>query len=316
METNKKTVLTGIQPSGKLHIGNYLGTLQNWPKYIKDYQCLFFIADWHSLTENYTPTEKKDQIITLASEILAMGVDPEQCIFFRQSEILEHAELAWIFNCLTPISFLERMTQYKDKAARQKENINVGLFAYPILMAADILIYDTDLVPVGIDQVQHIELARDIVRFFGNRFSEAFKLPEPLLTETPKIMSLLDPDKKMSKSAGENSCLFISDEPEIIAEKIKKAVTTPLGLENLYGLGKIFIKDFDQGSYQGNNLKLKQDLAQSISDHFADFRSKRKNWLNNEKEIIEILEKGAQKARGKASKKMTEVRQKVGISLS
>ena len=309
----KKIILTGIQPSGDLHLGNYLGTIQNWNKYIEDYECYFFIADLHSLTENYNPKEKKSQILTLAAEILALGLDPQKCTFFIQSDIKEHVELNWILNCVTPISFLERMTQYKDKSAKQIGNINVGLFSYPVLMAADILMYDTDLVPVGEDQTQHVELARDAARFFNNRFGETFKLPKDKMTESKRIMSLLEPAKKMSKSSGEKSCIFISDEPESISQKIRKAVADEKGLENLYDLGGIFIKDFNEPNYRNNNLKLKEDLAAGISDHFVDFRKERKKWLGKEKEILKILEKGAEKARAVATKKMEVVRKRVGL---
>lgn len=309
----KKTILTGIQPSGRLHIGNYLGTIAGWKDFIEEYNCYFFIADWHSLTENYEPKEKKRQIITLAAELLALGVNPEKCIFYRQSDILEHTELTWYLNCVTPISFLERMTQFKDKSAKQDKNINTGLFNYPVLMAADILIYDADLVPVGHDQTQHLELTKEVARFFNNRYGETFKSPNAKYTDTPKIMSLTNPDKKMSKSDGEKSCIFLSDEPEVIMEKIKKATADKLGLENLYKLGEIFITGFNKVDYKDNNLKLKTDLATAISDHFTDFRAKRDEWLKNEKEIEKILEKGAQKARAVATKKMIEVRKKIGL---
>jgi len=316
MNQSKKIILTGIQPSGKLHIGNYLGTLRYWPDYSQSYNCFFFIADLHSLTEDYNPAEKRSQIITLAAEILAAGIDPNKCTFFVQSDIKEHLELAWIFNCITPISFLERMTQYKDKSKSQKHNINVGLFDYPVLQAADILLYDTDFVPVGQDQLQHIELTRDIARFFNNRFGETFKEPQSKLTETAKIMSLTDPAKKMSKSAGEKSCLFLADEPEIIEQKIRKAVADKSGLENLYRLGEAFIKNFDRKEYKDNNLKLKNTLSQAIIDSFKDFREKRRMWFGKEEKILEILKKGAEKAKKIAAAKMILIRKKIGISLT
>jgi len=309
----KKTILTGIQPSGSLHIGNYLGTIASWKDFIEEYNCYFFIADWHSLTENYDPKEKKQQIITLAAELLALGTDPEKCVFYRQSDLLEHAELTWYFNCVTPISFLERMTQFKDKSVKQDKNINTGLFDYPVLMAADILMYDADLVPVGHDQTQHLELAKEVARFFNNRFGETFKSPSAKYTETPRVMSLINPDKKMSKSDGEKSCIFLSDEPDVIMEKVKKATADEKGLENLYGLGEIFISGFNKADYKENNLKLKTELATAIADHFADFRAKRKEWLDKENEILKILEKGAEKARAVAVKKMEEVRKRVGL---
>jgi len=309
----KKIILTGIQPSGNLHIGNYLGTIRNWNKYVEDYDCYFFIADLHSLTENYNPKEKRSQIITLVAEILSLGLDPNKCTFFVQSDVKEHVELGWILNCVTPISYLERMTQYKDKSARQKENINVGLFDYPVLMAADILMYDADLVPVGEDQTQHVELTRSIARFFNNRFGNILKQPREKFTESKRVMSLTDPEKKMSKSAGEKSCIFISDEPKEISQKIRKAVADQRGLENLCGLGEIFISGFNKENYRNNNFKLKEDLAKGISDHFADFRKRREEWLGKEKEILKIMEKGAEKAKKVAEKKMEDVRKRVGL---
>lgn len=308
-----KTILTGIQPSGRLHIGNYLGTLRNWKDFQDEYDCYFFIADWHSLTEDYEPSEKKQQILNLAAEILASGIDPEKCIFFQQSDIAEHMELTWYFNCVTPISYLERMTQFKDKSTKQDKNINVGLFDYPVLMAADILVYDADLVPVGHDQTQHLELAKDVARFFNNRFGETFKSPNAKYTETPRVMSLTHPDKKMSKSDGDKSCIFLSDEPEEIMEKIKKATADEMGLENLYKLGEVFVPGFDKANYKDNNLKLKMDLAEGIINHFEDFRAKRAEWLSKPEEIEKIMARGAEKARAVARKKMEVVREKMGL---
>ncbi|MDD5731366.1 MAG: tryptophan--tRNA ligase [Patescibacteria group bacterium] len=312
----KKTILTGLKPSGKLHIGHFLGLLQGLKGYIEDYDAHIFIADLHSLTElrdDYSAENKRKEIFEMTVDAICLGVDPEKCVFFTQSDISEHSELAWIFNCITPVSFLERMTQYKDKAAKNVKNINMGLMDYPVLQAADILLYDADFVPVGVDQVQHVELSRDIARFFNNKFGKTFKEPQPKLTNIPKVMSLTHPDKKMSKSDGEKSCIFLSDEPEEIMEKIKKAVADKVGLENLYKLGEIFISEFNKANYKDNNLKLKTDLATAIADHFADFRAKRKEWLKKDKEIEKILAKGAEKARAIASKKMIEVRKKVGL---
>lgn len=312
----KKTIVTGLKPSGKLHIGHYLGLLHKLNDHIRDNEAYIFIADLHSLTElrdSYSAENKNQEIFEMAVDALSLGLDPAKCVFFIQSHVCQHSELTWIFNCLTPVSFLERMTQYKDKSAKNVKNINMGLMDYPVLQAADILLYDADIVPVGVDQVQHVELSRDIARFFNNKFGKTFKEPAPKLTNIPKVMSLTNPDKKMSKSDGEKSCIFLSDEPEMIMEKIKKATADKLGLENLYRLGEIFIPNFNKANYKENNLKLKTELASAISDHFADFRKKRKEWLKKEKEIEKILAKGAEKARAVAVKKMKIVRQKVGL---
>lgn len=309
-----KTILTGLQPTGNIHIGTYLGTLVNWKKYIEEYNCYFFIADWHAFTSSLSVEQRNDFAKEVIVSVLALGIDPDKCTFFVQSDIREHTELAWYFNCITPVSFLERMTQYKDKSAKNVKNINMGLMDYPVLQAADILMYDADLVPVGIDQVQHIELTRDIARFFNNRYGEIFKETKPLLTEMPKVMSLIKPDEKMSKSdPNPRASIFLFDEPEVIMEKIKKATADEAGLINLYGLGEVFIPGFKKENYKDNNLKLKTELAEGIANHFADFRAKRKEWLKNEKEIEKILAKGAEKARAVAQKKMAEVRKKVGL---
>lgn len=246
-KTNQR-VFSAIQPTGELHIGNYLGALKNFVELQNRYECFFFIADYHSIMENYDPKEKPKQILALAMDFLAAGLNPQKCVIAVQSQIPEHTELAWIFNTITPIGLLERMTQYKDKAARQKQNVNVGLFDYPVLQAADILIYKAGLVPVGQDQVQHLELARNIARLFNNKFGETFPEPKALLTQTPKIMSLTDPTKKMSKSLGPKSYIGINDLPEIIREKLKKAVTA----QNMSGI-KLYTSELEKNEKSGKN---------------------------------------------------------------
>lgn len=257
--TNQTTnrVFSAIQPSGEMHIGNYLGALKHFVEMQDKYECLFFIADYHSITENYDPKEKPKQIMDVALDYLAAGLDPKKCIIARQSDIPEHMELAWIFDTLTPMGLLERMTQYKDKSQRQAANINVGLFNYPVLQAADILLYKAGLVPVGQDQVQHLELSREIARLFNNKFGDTFAEPQALLTKTPKIMSLLDPTKKMSKSAGSKSYIGINDSPETIKEKIKKAVTAS-NIKELYESGLL--------KYEINKEGKKQMLFYDIED--------------------------------------------------
>jgi len=320
---NKETILSGIQPTGKLHIGNYLGALKNFVELQNNHECYFFIADYHSLTENYDPKEKVKQINELTADYLAAGLDPKKCTIFVQSHIPQHFELAWIFNCVTPISYLERMTQYKDKSERQKENINVGLFDYPVLQAADILIYKVTAVPVGQDQDQHVELTRQIAKFFNNRFGQTFTEPKTIHTETPKIMSLLLPDKKMSKSLGDNHCIYLDDEPEAIKQKLAKAVTDTgdgqsRGAKNLLDLVEIFspaktyqkfMTDSRNGSLKYSELKA--TLAEDIAKYFADFRKKKKSI--SDKEIKKILETGAKKAEAVAQKTMTEVRKIIGV---
>ena len=225
LKHKQQTIFSAVQPSGELHLGNYLGALRNFVELQDKYNCFFFIADYHSITEDYDPREKPKQIFDLALDFLAAGLDPQKCILAVQSQIPEHTELAWIFNTITPISELQRMTQFKDKANHQNKNINMGLFDYPVLQAADILIYKADAVPVGQDQLQHIELTRKIARFFNNKFGKTFPEPKDLITKTPKIMSLTDPTKKMSKSHGAKSYIGINDKPEVIKKKLRKAVS-------------------------------------------------------------------------------------------
>jgi len=218
-------IVSGIQPTGPLHLGNYLGAIKNWLDLQSKHDCYFFIADYHSLTENFDPRSKREQIYMLAAELLAAGLDPKKCVIFTQSDVPEVTELAWVFNTLVTMPELERMTQFKDKSARQAANLNVGLFDYPVLQAADILIYGGEAVPVGADQVQHIELARGLARAFNRKFGETFGEPKPLLTKTARLMSLLEPEKKMSKSLGEAHYIALSDSPEIISKKLARAVT-------------------------------------------------------------------------------------------
>ncbi len=319
----KETILSGIQPTGKLHIGNFLGALKNFVELQDKYECYFFIADYHSITESYDPKIKQQQVLELAKDFLATGLNPKKCTIFVQSHLPEHTELAWIFNCLTPISYLERMTQYKDKAQRQKENINVGLFDYPVLQAADILMYKAAAVPVGTDQDQHVELTRQIARFFNNRFGQTFLEPKTLHTESPKVMSLLEPDKKMAKSLGDSHCIYIDDEPKTIQQKLTKAVTDTgdgksLGAKNLLDLVKIFSKKETYNKFLADSKKgglkyseLKQTLAGDIANYFADFR-KRKKEISDE-EVKKVLKQGTQKAQKVATTTMAEVRKKIGI---
>lgn len=319
----KETILSGIQPTGKLHIGNYLGSLRNFLELQKKHSSYFMIADYHSITENYDPKTKPSQVMDLAKDFLAAGLDPKKCTIFVQSHIPEHLELAWILNTVTPISYLERMTQYKDKASRQTQNINVGLFDYPVLQAADILIYQATAVPVGQDQDQHLELTREIVRLFNNKFGKTFTEPKTLHTEMPKVMSLLQPDKKMSKSLGDNHCIYLDDEPAVIAKKISKAVTdtgdgTSRGAQNLVELTKFFssqktykkfIADGQSGSLR--YAELKETLANDIAAYFKDFRAAKQSISG--KAIDRALSHGAEHARAVATKTLRMVRKKIGI---
>ncbi len=329
MSIHEITILSGIQPTGPLHVGNYLGSLRNFVRLQNEYpgRCFFMIADFHSITENYDPAEKQTQILELAAEFLAAGLDPKKCTIYVQSHVPEVTELAWIFNTVTPISFLERMTQFKDKSARQKENINVGLFDYPVLQAADILLPKANAVPVGMDQVQHVELTRDIARFFNRKFGDTFAEPKPLLTEIPKVMSLLDPTKKMSKSLA-GSFISLMDEPDEIMKKVKRAVTDTAadsktkspGVANLFALLEQFaakdVCDRFEKEHAAGTIRyseLKEVLAQSMATYFAAFRKKRAELLAKPTEIKKILAAGAKNMQQVAEKTMNEVRKKVGL---
>lgn len=223
----KHIVFSGIQPSGQLHIGNYFGALQSWLELQKDpeYDCIFSIVDMHALTEGPDPKELQKRVFDTAVDFLAAGLDPEKSIIILQSLVPEHTDLAWILNCTTPIAWLERVPTFKDKAEQFKQNLNMGLLDYPVLMAADILLYKADTVPVGYDQLPHLELTREIARTFNARYGNVLPEPKEKITPTPKIMSLNDPTKKMSKSLGPKSYLALADSPAQIEKKIRSMVT-------------------------------------------------------------------------------------------
>lgn len=339
-----QTVVSGIQPSGPLHIGNYLGALRYWLKLQADSKnhCYFFIADLHFLTQGKSAAEVRENTRAIAAELLALGIDPKRSTLFAQSHVPGHTDLAWILNCVTPVAELTRMTQYKDKAGRQTDNINAGLLTYPVLQAADILIYHGTAVPVGEDQVQHLELTRNIARWFNNRYGKMFAEPKPVLTPTPRVMSLTSPMQKMSKSLGEKNVIGLADEPLTILEKIARAVTEstgvvpvaytkgqwkltttealPEGVVGAYNLLKL-LETF--GTKEENQRfakapiayrQLKETLARAIALHFADFRARRAALLKKPTSIDKLLTAGAKHAAAVAQKTVTAVRKKVGIA--
>ncbi len=320
-----------MQPTGRLHIGNYLGALKNLVDLQNSgkYDCYFPVVDLHSITENFSPKEKTQQILSLAADYLAAGLDPKKSTIFLQSHVAAHSELAWILSTVAPMGELERMTQFKDKASRQALNINVGLFTYPVLMAADIVLYNATAVPVGDDQLQHLELTRTLARKFNTRFGETFIEPKGVTTQTSRVMSLKDPSKKMSKSQPEG-CLFLDDTPKEIAEKIARAVTDSgseidynpekkPGLSNLleiYGAlthmePKMVAKEFAGEKYSD----LKKRLAEVVVDYFAEYRERKLELFSHPKKLLAILQDGSKKAAKVADKKMEEVRKKIGIAL-
>jgi tryptophanyl-tRNA synthetase len=319
-------IVAGIRATGKLHIGNYLGALKQFVELQNAHSksCYFFIADLHAITTPFKPEDLKRNTLEVAAEYLAAGIDPEKSVFFLQSQVLEHSELAWIFNCITPLGELQRMTQFKDKLKQHKENINAGLLTYPALMAADILIYKPMAVPVGEDQVQHVELARTIARRFNGKFGQTFPELKTSLRNPLRIMSLTDPKKKMSKTGDE--ALMMDDEPLEITRKLKKAVTATdaskeaPGVDNLMLILKHFADDATYSEFErqqkANTIKysdLKTALTDLISTHFAGFRDKKQTLMAKSNEITEILFDGSRKAQKIARETLNEVKEKMGL---
>ncbi|HMQ01638.1 MAG TPA: tryptophan--tRNA ligase [Candidatus Doudnabacteria bacterium] len=316
----KETILSGVQATGWMHIGNYLGALKQFVDIQKEgkLQCYFFVADLHALTVPRDPKQLRQDTLEVVAEYIAAGLDPKKSVIFIQNHVLEHAELAWIFNCITPVGELERMTQFKDKGRSQKDSVNAGLLTYPTLMAADILLYKPNFVPVGEDQVQHIELARIIARKFNKQFGETFPEPKPFMKKPLRIMSLKNPEKKMSKTGDEP--LYIDDTPKDIEAKLKKAVTTTTGAENLIELMSYFADDSVLGKFttaqKSGDIRysdLKSELAAILIDYFADFRKRKTELLKDKGELAKILNDGANKARDIASETLSEVKQKIGL---
>jgi tryptophanyl-tRNA synthetase len=330
----KPRLISGIQPSGRLHVGNYLGALKNFVDLQNSgkYECFFFIADYHSLTEDYNPKEKRGQIHDLAATYLAAGLSPKKSTLFIQSQIPAHTELAWILNTLTPMGELRRMTQFKDKATKgsetdASEQANVGLFTYPVLMAADIVMYDAAFVPVGDDQLQHLELTRTLARKFNSRFGNHLIEPKPLLTKFPRVMSLKDPEKKMSKS-DPASCLFLDDEPEVIKEKLMRAVTDSGSeirydekekpaisnlLEIYSGLANSPIPEAEKKFKNAGYADFKKQLAAAITHALKPFREEKTKLKKQSKQVDAAFKGGAKKANVLAAKKIKAVKTAVGL---
>lgn len=326
----KKTVFSAVQPSGIPTIGNYVGSIKNWVKMQDEYDCIYSLADLHTLTVKQIPAELRQRSYDLLALYLACGIDPEKSVVFAQSHVPAHAELTWILNTVTYPGELTRMTQYKDKSQRHAENVNMGLLDYPVLMAADILLYGTDLVPVGADQKQHLEIARDLAVRFNNRYSETFTVPEPLIPKTgAKIMSLQDPDKKMSKSDDNpNAYISMNDSTDEIVKKFKRAVTdsqaevrydpeNKKGVSNLLTIYSLFAdktiedaeKEFEGKGYGDFKLAVGETVAAVIEPVIAE-----KNRILKDKGYLEsVLKSGAEKANYLAGKMMRKVYRKVGL---
>lgn len=321
-------VFSGIQPTGLLHIGNYLGAIRNWVEMQGQYDSIYCIVDYHSVTIPYEPETLADRVLDTAATLLAAGIDPDRSTLFVQSQVPEHTELCWLLNCLTPLGNLQRMHQFKEKSHQHDQHVNAGLMNYPILMAADILLYKAGLVPVGEDQIQHLELTREIARRFNNAFGETFPEPRPQMTKAARVMALNDPERKMSKSI-EGSYIALSDEPEEIRRKIARAVTDagPVpgaemspGVRNLFTLLEAFAdaetvarftKLYDEGALRYSDLK--RTLADAMVESLAPLQARRKELLARPEELWDILRAGAGKARALAQETLREVKDKMGF---
>lgn len=327
---SKKIILSGIQATGKLTLGNYLGAIDNWVKMQEEYDCYYMIANLHSLTVRNDPETLRNNTLKILAMYIAAGLDPEKNTIFVQSHVKEHAELGWILDCYTYMGELSRMTQFKDKSAKHADNINAGLFTYPALMAADILLYKANLVPVGQDQMQHLEITRDIADRFNKIYGETFVMPEGYVRKSSaKIMGLQDPTCKMSKSATNiNDVIFLEDTPVDILKKFKKAVTdsenkvkydqeNKPGVSNLMQIySSITGKTMEQIENEFANLGygvFKTKVAESVIEKIKPIQDKYYNLLNDKKYLEEIYIKGAEKARKLASKTLEEVKNKIGI---
>ena len=327
----KKKVLSCIQPSGMLTLGNYLGALKNWIKMQDEFECTYAVADLHAITVRQEPAKLRAQIYSTYAIMLALGLDTEKSTLFIQSHVPQHAQLSWLLSCYTQFGELSRMTQFKDKSAKHADNVNVGLFSYPTLMAADILLYKPDFVPVGADQKQHLEIARDIAIRFNHVYGDVFTVPEPYIPKAgARVMSLQDPTKKMSKSdENVNSWVAILDDKDTVIRKFKRAVTDSLaqvklsdeqpGIKNLIGIYSAVTnktpdeieKEFDGKGY--GDFKLA--VGEAVADELAPIREKYNTIISDKGELERLFREGAQKAEYQARKTYSKAMKKVGFVL-
>ncbi|MFQ5256657.1 tryptophan--tRNA ligase [Clostridioides difficile] len=327
--SEKKVILSGAQPSGKMTLGNYLGAIKNWTELQDNYDCYYSIVDLHAITVPQDPKVLRANTIELLAQYIACGLDPEKNTIFIQSHVKEHVELMWVLNTMTYMGELSRMTQFKDKSQKSEVNLNAGLFTYPVLMAADILLYQTDLVPVGDDQKQHLELARDLANRFNNRFSPTFVVPEGYYPKGgARVMSLQEPTKKMSKSdSNENAFILLADDSDSIKRKIKRSVTDSLGvvkyndeqpgIKNLIDIySNLSKKSVEEivNMYEGKGYGIfKEDVAEVVSEALRPIREKYVDLLNNKDYLEKIYSMGAEKAEKQARKTLRKVYKKVGF---
>lgn len=326
----RKILYSAIQPTNNLTIGNYIGPIRNWISLQNDYNCFFAVANMHAITVRQVPAELRQKTLEVIALYIACGVDPEKCVMYVQSHVPAHAELCWVLNTFTYVGEMERMTQFKDKSLRHAENINMGLMDYPVLMAADILLYQTDVVPVGLDQRQHVEIARDIAQRFNNAFSPTFKVPEALYAKIgAKINDLQDPSKKMSKSAeNPNGSIFLSDDRDTVIRKFKRAVTdsgseikydpeTKAGISNLLSIYSAFTgktvaeaeADFAGKGY--GDFKLA--VGETVADKLSPIQKEQARLLADKAYLEGVLRSGAERAARAANKTLSKVYKKIGF---
>jgi tryptophanyl-tRNA synthetase len=326
----KKRIFSGVQPSGNLTIGNYLGAIKNWIPMQDEFECLYCVVDLHTLTVRQKPADLRQRSLNLLALYMACGLDPQKSVLFLQSHVSAHAELAWLLNCYTYMGELNRMTQFKDKSLKHGDNINAGLFTYPVLMAADILLYQADLVPIGQDQKQHLEITRDIAERFNGIYGDTFTIPEAYIPKIgAKIMSLQEPDKKMSKSdENENAYVFILDSEDAILRKFKRAVTdsereirydevNKPGVSNLISIySAVTEKSFAdiEKEFEGRTYgDLKEIVGQSVSEMLKPIQQKYNEFSSNKDYLNSILKENSEKAAYMARKTLSKVYRKVGL---
>lgn len=324
----KKVIYSGIQPTGCITIGNYIGAIKNWLELANDYNCIFSIVNMHAMTVKQEPQVLRDTTLSFFAQYLACGLDPEQMILYIQSNVRAHAQLTWLLTCSTYIGEMNRMTQFKEKSLKNEDNLNMGLMSYPILMAADILLYGTDLVPVGADQKQHLEFTRDLAIRFNNRYGNIFKIPEPYIPKQgARIYSLQEPTAKMSKSdPNPNGFVSIIDTPEVIMAKFKRAVTDSdnrivispekAGVSNLLTIYSAFsgkeISDIER-EFEGKGYgEFKIKVAEAVIDRIAPVREKYNQLIKDKTYLMQLAKNGAEKAERIAERTLQKVEKKVG----
>lgn len=331
-ETAKKVMLSGIQPSGELTLGSYLGAIRNWAELADRFDCYYFMADLHTLTARQVPAELRKRTLNQLAQYIACGLDPEKNTLFIQSHVRQHTELGWILSCYTMFGELSRMTQFKDKSAKNADNINGGLFSYPCLMAADILLYQPDFVPVGQDQKQHVELTRDVATRFNNLYGETFKIPEPYIPKVgARVMSLTSPENKMSKSDhDQNGCVYLMDEPEVIMRKFKRAVTDSdtehcvrFDLEHKPGVSNLMQiyaactgKDYAAIEAEFDGLgygAFKPKVGEVVVEALRPLREESLRIMQDKAYLESVYKAGAEKASYVANKTMRKVKKKIGL---